>query len=70
MGTIKTSEETPPQAIGFFNGFGTNGIVVLLKGEVFGPFDEPSTALAWCYQVCKDDIYSMKQLLNPHLLME
>lgn len=77
MGTIKeATEEAPKEQIGATNGFitvngyGSNGVVVQLNGEIYGPFEDSATALAWSYQVARGDIFQMKTLLNPHLLME
>lgn len=61
MGEIKAHKKT--NAKGFIN-----GIVIIVENTVWGPFFSGEAALAWAVRNYKDDLYQIKNLMDPDLL--
>lgn len=61
MGTKQTYEVR--EVKGFIN-----GIVVIVDKTVWGPFTYPDEALGWAIRNFKDDLFEIKNLMDPILL--
>lgn len=44
------------------------GIIVVVDGLAFGPFQLPEQALGWALQHKPDNIYKLMPLLNPSIV--